>query len=283
MQIAKLFMKMVRCYGLSARDMNGMYANSAELRRRQGGACHGFSLIELLVVIAILGILAALLLPALERVKIASKNTACKSNLRQLGFALHMYVSDNEAYPHLVDANVSKTWGLFIAPYYAGNERIMTCPTFKGEWPFEKAIIWFWGNAYLRGPSVPGGVAGVSYGYNGFGVGSANSSSWTANLGLGLQVNPGQTMPVVKEQSVVSPVDMIAIGDSNPQPGFGNIYTFLLMINGNPLPERHNGGENVSFVDGHAVTIPIKEFVGGDEMNRRRWNIDNQPHFEIPF
>jgi len=240
-------------------------------------------LIELLVVIAIIAILAALLLPALQRAKIASKNTACKSNLRQLGLAMHMYLTDNGAYPYLVDANVSKTWDMFLSPYYAGNNRIMTCPTFKGEWPFEQAFVWFFGNAYLRDPSVPSRVSGVSYGYNGFGVGSANSSSWTANLGLGLQVNPGQTMPVVKESDVVVPADMIAVADSNTQPGFGNVYTFLLIINGDPSPERHNGGENAFFSDGHAVSIPIKKFVDNSDLNRRRWNVDHEPHNEISY
>jgi len=243
----------------------------------------GFTLIELLVVIAIIAILAALLLPALQRAKIASKSTACKSNLRQLGLAMHMYLTDDGVYPYLVDANVSKTWDMFLSPYFAGNNRIMTCPTFKGEWPFEQAFVWFFGNAYLRDPSTSDRVSGVSYGYNGFGIGSANSASWAANLGLGMQVNAGQTMPVVKESDVAVPADMITVADSNTQPGYGNIYTFLLIINGTPSPERHNGGENTFFADGHAISIPIKKFVDNSELNRRRWNVDHEPHNEISY
>ena len=57
--------------------------------------CIGFTLIELLVVIAVIAILAALLLPALERCRASAHNVKCINNLRQLGLSAQMFWDDN--------------------------------------------------------------------------------------------------------------------------------------------------------------------------------------------
>jgi prepilin-type N-terminal cleavage/methylation domain-containing protein/prepilin-type processing-associated H-X9-DG protein len=64
-------------------------------RRRKSG----FTLLEMLVVVAIIVILIALLLPALQRVREAARRTACQSNLRQIGLALHNYHTTFNVFP----------------------------------------------------------------------------------------------------------------------------------------------------------------------------------------
>lgn len=93
---------------------------------------HAYSLIELLVVIGIVATLIGLLIPAVMRAREAASAMKCRSNLRQLGLALHGYFDSNDTLPpglsrfllppypqtHLIPGSSQYWgWGAFVAPY----------------------------------------------------------------------------------------------------------------------------------------------------------------------
>jgi prepilin-type N-terminal cleavage/methylation domain-containing protein/prepilin-type processing-associated H-X9-DG protein len=277
----------------------------------------GFTLIELLVVIAIIAILAAMLLPALSRAKQAAYLTACKSNLRQQGIGLAMYVNDFGVYPPCESA--AGLWMQSLTSYV------------RDKWPANnwvngqytgspgKSVFACPGYDQVQGIylSPPYGLVGA-FAYNGGsggvligGIGGTPITVGEAPLlsgGLGGNTTNGPA----RESTIISPSQLIAIGDSaiEPSTGLGGgsppgypsgipaaPYFFPILV-GPPWPlgfptvslpdplqqlmfRRHGGRWNMVFCDGHVENGGAPKFFNyySDDV-LSLWNTDHQAHRE---
>ena len=226
-----------------------------------------FTLVELLVVIVIIGILAALLLPELSQTKKRAQQIQCIGNLRQLGTVLQIIVAGDHDYPLFMD-NTNSSWIDQIESAGLGDSRFRTNFLNKGIWRCPS----------LQQLGIDTNNFPSSYGFNVGGVVSDENAD--DNFGLGGRPS---TYTPVKDSEVVSPVDMMAIGDV-----FRNRLNFVRLGHsldywglGQIAALRHQGKLNVAFCDGH-VESPTLEFVLFDtnDVALVRWNRDHLPHRE---
>lgn len=264
----------------------------------------GFTLIELLVVIAIIAILAAILFPVFAQAREAARKTSCLSNSKQLGLGVMMYVQDyDETYPtnnwdgaplgltDTVWGNAGATapviwrWPWAVAPYIK-NRQIFVCPSDplqgKGGWqgyttdstdcwgipmPISYAHnqeIFGYGGKSLDGPcngattedwvTPPKSMAAVPTPASTYMIADYGRSSlegwWVNNL-------RAANFTALYNMSAPGGGASKDLNDSAPQMWASRFK----QLNS----RRHQGGQNITFADGHAKWRRGEQIYSGDD------------------
>ena len=200
---------------------------TARCARRKDGSV-GFTLIELLVVISIITILAALLMPALEKARQSAMEVSCKANLHQQGIAFVLYNND---------------WNDLNPPPYEWKSRLLeyVSTTDSFRCPSRPELPWYYGHGYNIG--CPAWELDTDK------WPALGPVSGTAGARCTAIVAPGRKILTVEwDRCLAGP----PVGKTGLFRADGLCYWSVCRI--------HDGGSNVLFADGHVVSMRPEEY-----------------------
>jgi len=191
----------------------------------------GFTLIELLVVIAIIAILAAILFPVFARAREKARQTSCLSNVKQIGTAIMMYVQDYDEMMMYGHDNTSGYW-------WSANGFLM---------PYVKNTQIF------LCPSQPNYAVGYGWNYPHM----PYRTYYQGGFSIAMVNRPAEVLVICDSTAypyIYCPIHYPAHGD-----GYCRVA------------DRHNGGANVLFLDGHAKWMRRDNILRTDTQGQILW------------
>jgi prepilin-type N-terminal cleavage/methylation domain-containing protein/prepilin-type processing-associated H-X9-DG protein len=227
-----------------------------------------FTLLELLVVLAIIGLLAALLLPALSRSRAAGQQGRCVSNVRQIAVAIDLYTADNEQefplnYDGLAGRQLVPNWayGNMADPFERRDADVLVDPARTLLTPYLKTA-----RLYKCPSDRTDAVRSVSLNCRVQPVRLSGAPRWLGGAGTnypifrrtGEMASPSQTFTVLDEDQRQINDGYFAVDLSNTGNPDGQGAAIPLAIIDFP-GQRHTRAATVAFGDGHVEVVRWKD------------------------
>lgn len=238
-----------------------------------------FTLIEMLVVIAIIGILAALLMPALRNALAMAKDLQCLNNIKQIGLMQSSFFNDYNGFspaarthrdnmpPGLPATSSYYFWQNFLMPYYEDGASAVTS--------YKNTIIT--GGLTVLMPKGVFACPNVSIAD----ILDMNTYGFRVNGKMAIAMNSNgagiQTAKITRPSSTFMLMDMLGDSGTDQAVAANRLHTW----GGTPMwmlsygiPPRHGNGSclNAGFFDSHAATLPFENIPDTGENTTGKWN-----------
>jgi prepilin-type N-terminal cleavage/methylation domain-containing protein/prepilin-type processing-associated H-X9-DG protein len=263
----------------SSQGKYGKETKEKTMIHRRSISCKGFTLIELLVVIAIIAILAAILFPVFAQAREKARQTACLSNMKQIGLAVMQYSQDYDEMLPANDAPVTtgasrppnnpRLYALERIMPYMKNEAILHCPSDDTNDNSPSGRFGIWNTAGT-------GYIWVSYYATGFG-------DWNNTAFWGLFQAPSSSNPNSNPVSLAecaAPAETIMLAERRSRSEGENYDSTLDRGSATPtggdspdangthnlggVTRRHSEGAVYLFADGHSKWFKRGRNINGD-------------------